>query len=481
MIIITIKFFYSYLESKYKYFSIILLFSLSIYPSFTQAELTIPRQLEWKDRGVVLRAGPKGSWDVRLHGMISPCTVVKKNGTYFLYYIGADGDRSTDGGPRYRALGVATSPDGIDFTKYRRNPILTYFPHNNEEEGIYSAGATLDGSGNIVLYYGALDAGSSNSASVDSDVRLSVSANGLDFIDLGDVLSHADRTVWGYGDELFPVGVFNIGRTWYLYYIAEGNDTKWDLGLAWGESPRELINTQAVLKDHVDIIGGGDPIRLDSDTIGLFVVRDFAKSFVEVNAASMNAPWILDSNILTYDFNGYRHSTVFLDSDAKTWFMYIREADGDQIRVFTAPANGLENTSLSVSNPMVSDSYEVIQNGVHSGAFAYVDRDYIITDFPDYLGEATYIRTRNDHKDRRDYHFLSFEVNIDVTIYIAHDERILNKPLWLANFTHTGDKLATSDATFDIFAREFSAGPIILGGNEGGSKSMYIPIIVPKR
>jgi len=387
MIIIANKFLHSYLESKYKYFSIILLFSLSIYPTFTQAELTIPRQLEWKDRGVALMAGPQGSWDERLHGMISPCTVVKKNGTYFLYYIGADGDRSTDGGPRHRALGVATSTDGIYFTKHSGNPILTYLPHNNEEEGIYSAGSTLDGRGNIVLYYSALDAGSSNSTSVDSDVRLSVSANGLDFIDLGDVLSHADRTVWGYGDELFPVGVFNTGRTWYLYYIARGNDAKWDLGLAWGESPEELINTQAVLKDHVDIIGGGDPIRLDSDTIGLFMVKDFARSFVAVNAASIGAPWILDSNKLTYDFTGYRHSTVFLDRDAKTWFMYLREVGGDQVHVFTAPAHGLENTSVSVSNPMVSGSYEVLQNGLHFGAFACADRAYTITLCPVHLRE----------------------------------------------------------------------------------------------
>jgi len=98
-------------------------------------EYDIPQQSAWTDRGVVLSAGSSGSWDKRLHGMISPCSMVKKGETYFLYYLGADGDRSTDGGPRHRALGVATSSNGIDFQKYSSNPIIKHLPHNNEEEG----------------------------------------------------------------------------------------------------------------------------------------------------------------------------------------------------------------------------------------------------------------------------------------------------------------------------------------------------------
>lgn len=90
-------------------------------------------------------------------------TVPPKDPTYFLYYIGADGNRSADGRPRHRALGVAISKDGIHFTKYPCNPIITHLPHSNEEEGVFSAAAMLDESGNVVLYYGAMDAGSPTS------------------------------------------------------------------------------------------------------------------------------------------------------------------------------------------------------------------------------------------------------------------------------------------------------------------------------
>lgn len=302
-----------------------------------RAEVQIPKQSDWADRGIALQSGPPGSWEVRLSG-ISPCTVVKKDKTYYLYYIGADGNRSTDGGPRHRALGVAISTDGIKFTKYAGNPIITHLPHNNEEEGVFSAGAALDENGNVVLYYAALDAGSSTSTSVDSDVRLAVSINGFDFKDVRDVLSHADSSVWGYGDELFPVGSFHAHGMWYVYYIAKGKGAKWDLGLAWGSRPDSLPNTQVALAAGSEIIGGGDPVWLGPDKIGSLIVRDFSSWVMEVRTAFTSLPSRLKLT-KTYTFprpGRGMHSTWFLDKEANTWFMYYR-VNGNEIRVKTAP------------------------------------------------------------------------------------------------------------------------------------------------
>ena len=39
-------------------------------------------------------------------------SIVKKDGTYYLYYAGSDGPRG-DSGPAHRAIGVATSTDGV--------------------------------------------------------------------------------------------------------------------------------------------------------------------------------------------------------------------------------------------------------------------------------------------------------------------------------------------------------------------------------
>lgn len=302
-----------------------------------QAEIMMPEQSDWTDQGVAITEGPLGSWDMRLGGMISPCTVVKKDGTYFLYYIGADGNRSTDGGPRHRALGVATSTDGINFTKYSGNPILTHLPHDNQEEGIFSGGATRDvNNGDIILYYAAMDAGSATSTTVDSDIRLAVSSDGFNFTEIGDIVSHSDSSVWGYGDELFPVGTFQANRQWYVYYIAKGYGADWDLGLAWGSSTNDLPNTTAVHTSGSYIIGGCDPVWISQNEIAIFVLRDFSAASIEARTASTNLPWHLSEPIEIYDYPDTQHMTIFGDNDSNTWFMYYLHQN-KFIGVKTAP------------------------------------------------------------------------------------------------------------------------------------------------
>ena len=64
------------------------------------ADVDIPVLGAWTDQGIIISPGPPGSWEVRLDGAISPTTAVKFKGVYYLYYIGADGNRSDDQGPR---------------------------------------------------------------------------------------------------------------------------------------------------------------------------------------------------------------------------------------------------------------------------------------------------------------------------------------------------------------------------------------------
>ncbi len=121
----------------------------------TLPEVAIPKPSDWIESGVVLESGSSGSWDTRLFGQISPCTVVKKDGRFYLYYVGASGDGATDGGPKDRALALATSTNGIHFAKYSGNPVITHQPVGNVEEGVFSAAATASKDGSLLLYYGA--------------------------------------------------------------------------------------------------------------------------------------------------------------------------------------------------------------------------------------------------------------------------------------------------------------------------------------
>jgi hypothetical protein len=104
--------------------------------------------------------------------------MVKLNGTYFMYYIGAAGDT---GDPEYnpirRSLGVATSSDGVNFTKFGSNPIMTYTTANGTvpEEGVGGATAIVVGN-TIHLYYAAIR--STGGEQVDLDIRYRKSTDG---------------------------------------------------------------------------------------------------------------------------------------------------------------------------------------------------------------------------------------------------------------------------------------------------------------
>jgi len=319
-----------------------------------QMAVDIPIQSDWEDLGVVLQAGPPGSWDVRLEGAISPCAVVKKDGTYFLYYIGADGNRVlSDFGPRHRALGVATSADGINFTKYPGNPIITFLPHNNEEEGVFSCGATLVVSGSVVLYYGAMDAGTSTSTLVVSDGRLAISNNGLEFSDQGVVIPHDDPLVWNSGDELFPVGVFMAEGQWHVYYIGTGTEGNWKLGIASGSNLDNVSSFTREVNAGSLIIGGSDPVWVASRKIALFMNRGFPTLDIIVSTASSSSPNTLGPVEQIYDFPDCLHATTFFDDEANTWFMYYLNGAADAIkvkRIVTSPPSDTTPPTVSITS-----------------------------------------------------------------------------------------------------------------------------------
>ena len=290
---------------------------------------TIPEQDAWTNQGIVLSAGPTGSWDVRLNGMYNPCATLKKGGKYFLYYIGADGDRSTDGGPRHRALGVATSNDGVNFTKYSGNPIITYLPHNNEEEGIFSCGATLDDTGDVVLYYGALRAANSTSQSVDIDIRMQTSSDGLSFT--GDTLTRQVS-----GSELTPIGAIHDQDSWYVYYRGPLSGGRGPLQLLSGDSPDNLPNNELVLSNKG---GGGDAIWLDSENIAFFLSINDRKRTIEVRTAPASNPQKISAPVEEYNFGSeWKHQATLLDRETETWFMYQQLDGGTDIYVRTAPS-----------------------------------------------------------------------------------------------------------------------------------------------
>lgn len=287
----------------------------------------LPEPSDWVDYGPVMETGGEGAWDFQWAGL-TPASVIKKDGTYYFYYVASDGPRSFDGGPRHRAIGVATSPDGIRFTKYDGNPIITYAPFNGEEEGANSAGVTLDATGQFVMVYGAAQG---RSSIIVADGRVALSDDGLHFTDAGQVISHCDPTLYGFGDEIFPVAVFQHQDNWIVYYVPNGAIGSRTMGAVWGPNWGTLPHSAMVL----DETSGGRPVDpwgnvvwLGPTQIALFIQRLWSPdTFIEVRTADPHTPHQLSEPVMRYDIPNLKRGTVFLDRERNTWFMYYNDFD----------------------------------------------------------------------------------------------------------------------------------------------------------
>lgn len=293
----------------------------------SQVEVPIPAQSDWTDYGTIFYQGEPGEWDHYLYGGFTN-TIVKKDDVFYLYYQGASDYRTTfDEGVMWRAIGVAISSDGINFTKHNGNPVITWLPNDEGEEGAVSAGVTLDQDGQIVLFYGANTA--TSPTKVNADGRLATSQDGLYFTDDGIVLDHADRGVWGSGDELFPVMAIRDREEWLVYYIPNGTIQSGNLGLAKGNMPLELSKTFRVRSgiNSVPVWGTGGYARVGKDVYAL-ALNNVRENTVEIRLMSPTSPHLISQPVETYQFEEVRQATIWLEEDTRTWFMFYR-AEGE--------------------------------------------------------------------------------------------------------------------------------------------------------
>jgi hypothetical protein len=364
-------------------------------PFTAPEDLQIPLQEDWVDYGPVLETGQEGEWDFFWAGA-TPASIVKKDDTYYFYYVAADGYRTHDGDARHRSIGVATSPDGIRFTKYAGNPIMNHRPYDGEEEGANSAGVTLDDDGRFVMVYGAAKGPYDL---IVADGRYAYSEDGFSFQDRGRALYHCNVRLYGWGDEIFPVAVIQIEDRWFVYYQPNGiPGTARTLGVAWGPSLDRLNNSTMVLNHEsgsLPVGGWGNIIRLNEETLVLFNQRLWwPDTYVEVRVASPQTPYHLSEPLARYDIPNLKRGVIFLDKERHTWFMYYNDFSrywhlklapyGEpDISPPTAPENLVatirnhEQVLLSWDPAMDIDTgvveYRVYRNGTHIGSTNYLE------------------------------------------------------------------------------------------------------------
>jgi hypothetical protein len=133
-------------------------------------------------------------------------------------------------------------------------------------------------------------------------------------------------------------------------------------------------------------------------------------------------------------------------------------------------------SSLVISNVTASSGQVYQVDVLHNGKLIYIDRTYTFVDVSNYDG-AQFIRTANNDKASTGNAFVMFAVNVPVTVFVAHDDRITTKPSWLGAFVDTGDNLTIAGVQHSLYKRDFPAGTVTLGGNDGPYGSMYSVVI----
>lgn len=335
--------------------------ALLLWPVVAVAQVAIPSGADWTNRGRIHTQGEPGEWDAYMPGnLASPGGVVKLDGTYYLYYVGGDGERPLRGneGPAHRKVGVLTSSDGIHFKEHPSNPILAYSPFGCDEEGIFSVAPVLH-QGRIYLYYGAMHAlnRSPNCASVDSSIRVAVSTDGVTFSRDEELVNGRTDACTGCGTkEIYPIGAFRRATdgSWFVYY----NDgaPSWDLYLIQGAAYNDLSIGEAtdrrVLAHDDHLWNMGPPARVGPGRLALFIGEHpggAPSRAIKVYTIDVNDPFTMgEAPDEIYDSRDPAFADSMMAStylDATDWKMYYAGCQSgpcptgatDEYNVRTAP------------------------------------------------------------------------------------------------------------------------------------------------
>jgi hypothetical protein len=138
---------------------------------------------------------------------------------------------------------------------------------------------------------------------------------------------------------------------------------------------------------------------------------------------------------------------------------------------FDLQVDVISPSSYGVANVMTGDPY-------------YVDASFSVLSVPAEYRGATWILTANGDVNRTSTTRLRFTVDRDVVVFVGYDRNAASAPDWLTQgFVPTGEGPMTTDGAspFIMWARDFPAGEIDLGGNSApgasGAGSNYIVLV----
>ena len=293
--------------------------------------------------------------------------------------------------------------------------------------------------------------------------------NTIETVEVGTAYVDAGATAFDVGDgdvtgsivtTGLPIDTSTVGTFQVTYNVTDGAD-----------NPAVEVTRTVTVQDTtppVIMLQGSNPQQLVIGTS----YTELGATATDLVPGDLTGVLVIDSSAVIVNAAGFYPVTYDVqDSSGNTAVQVTRT-----VTVVEASSGPVNITNVTVGS---GKTYEVVSEGLQNGAMVYIDRGYTYSSVPALLQGATYLKTANDDKGSSNASFLTFEVNQDVIVYVAHDDRITPRPSWLtSSFSDTGDNLVTTDTTLSIFESNYLAGTVTLGGNEGPNDSMYSVVIV---
>ena len=221
----------------------------------------------------VFRGGTSSDWDYLLWGF----DVIKVNGVYTLFYAAGKSPTMSTA----KDIGIATSTDGISFTRYSSNPVLTHGSHVSIARPVPYYNGTWH------MYYTSNDGG--DMALRDRNGDYAYSDDGINWTEYArnPVLPNGDPDNLWDGLLVDVECMLNDNGTYMLYYTGDtGSTNEWQTGLAtstdgvnWTKDP----NNPVYSGDRSQWDGGNakiNTIEMANGTYRAFVSGDMGNSKV---------------------------------------------------------------------------------------------------------------------------------------------------------------------------------------------------------
>jgi predicted GH43/DUF377 family glycosyl hydrolase len=165
----------------------------------------------------VLNLGATGSWD---SSSVASPFVLKVGSIYKMWYRGNGNVRVS--------IGYATSPDGINWTKYGAGPVLNPSPAGNWDYLVYSSSVIFDGSKYHMWYSG------QNYPGTAAEIGYAISTDGINWEKRGRVIPQGPDGSFDRYSADYPAVVLTSGmfKMWYSGYSSADANGYYRIGYA---------------------------------------------------------------------------------------------------------------------------------------------------------------------------------------------------------------------------------------------------------